>query len=76
MIPDFTSLNYFNLSPQGDGNQSDSAEQTGTCYFNLSPQKPSQALRAGSPEGELFRCHLPCTKLPPFGGSWHGVSRD
>ena len=22
MIPDFTSLNYFNLSPQGDGNES------------------------------------------------------
>ena len=45
-------------------------------HFNLSPQKPSQALRASSPEGRAFAAAVyPDVKLP-LRGSWHGVSRD
>ena len=67
----------FNLSPQGDGNSS-----TGTgisnwsLYFNLSPQKPSQALRASSPEGRAFVAATYLVLSSPFRGSSHGVSRD
>ena len=61
---------------KGTETQSDSAEQTGTCYFNLSPQKPSQALRASSPEGRAFVAATYLVLSSPFRGSWHGVSRD
>ena len=44
--------------------------------FNLSPQKPSQALRASSPEGSAFPAATYLVLSSPFRGSWHGVSRD
>ena len=61
---------------KGTETQSDSAKQTGTCYFNLSPQKPSQALRASSPEGRAFVAATYLVLSSPFRGSWHGVGRD
>ena len=50
----------------------------GRCVnqFQLIPVKPSQALRASSPEGRAFTAAVyPDVKLP-LRGSWHGVSRD
>ena len=46
-------LNY-NLSPQGDGNKMRRIHPYMKTDYNLSPQKPSQALRASSPEGRAF----------------------
>ena len=40
------------------------------------PRKPSQALRAGSPEGRAFPAATYLVLSSPFRGSWHGVSRD
>ena len=44
--------------------------------FQLIPAKPSQALRASSPEGRAFPAATYLVLSSPFRGSWHGVSRD
>jgi hypothetical protein len=44
--------------------------------FQLIPAKPSQALRASSPEGRAFVAATYLVLSSPFRGSWHGVSRD
>jgi hypothetical protein len=39
MIPDFTSLNYFNLSPQGDGNGNLMTSNKFTSQFQPIPAR-------------------------------------
>ena len=43
MIPDFTSLNYFNLSPQGDGNL-DITEDAAIDGISTYPRKGTETL--------------------------------
>ena len=45
-------------------------------YISTYPRKPSQALRASSPEGRAFPAATYLVLSSPFRGSWHGVSRD
>ena len=58
----------FNLSPQGDGNRSVMGRRASFIIFQLIPAKPSQALRASSPEGRAFTAAVyPDVKLPLSG---------
>ena len=66
----------FNLSPQGDGNLGNCPNRAVWATFQLIPAKPSQALRASSPEGRAFPAATYLVLSSPFRGSWHGVSRD
>ena len=65
----------YNLSPQGDGNHGDHSH-THSDTISTYPRKPSQALRASSPEGRAFVAATYLVLSSPFRGSWHGVSRD
>ena len=46
------------------------------CISTYPRKKPSQALRASSPEGRAFVAATYLVLSSPFRGSWHGVSRD
>ena len=75
MIPDFTSLNYFNLSPQRGRKPNQIVLSRQALAISTYPRKnPLRRCAPALPKG-AFRCHLPCTKLP-LSGELAGVSRD
>ena len=67
---------YVRYNPRKGTETSLPCHQSLCTRLQLLPAKPSQALRASSPEGRAFPAATYLILSSPFRGSWHGVSRD